>query len=178
MREVGEVAGQVARWLGIFSSGLIVGMDAERALERAERVLGRERLVELRAWFAQQSPEALEVAKAAVVEACISIVLADARVADSERELLEQIVFLSELGDATRETLVARIESPPALESIVSRIEHPALRELALVMAWQLALADGKADPSEYGAYGVLADRMGIAPARAQELRALFRDER
>lgn len=172
-----EVADQVARWLGIFSTGMLLGSEAEQALERSMAVLGKDRVVELRKWFEAQPPESLEAAKAAVVEACISIVLADGQVADAERELIGRIVLLSELEDATQQALMARIDAPPALESVVARIPHPSLRELVLVMAWQLALADGKADPTEHGAYGVLADRLGISPERASELRALFRDE-
>lgn len=172
-----EVADQVARWMGIFSTGLLVGAQAEQALERSIKVLGRDRVVELRAWFEQQTPEALDAAKAAVVEACISIVLADGQVADAERELLGRVVLLSELAEETQQALMARIDAAPALDSVVARLPHPSLRELVLVMAWQLALADGKADPSEHGAYGILADRLGISPERASALRALFRDE-
>ncbi len=40
------------------------------------------------------------------------------------------------------------------------------------MLAWQVALSDGKVHDEERGAYGILADKLGVTPARASELRA------
>ncbi len=171
------VADSVARWMGILSTGLLVGADAEAAAIRAQRVLGSEQLSELRRWFGALPPEGLRDAKCAVVEACIAIVHADGVVADPERELVERIIQLAELDDEAQAWLVGKIDTAPSLDTVAPRLTHPALRELVLVMAWQIATADGQVEQAEHGAYGVLADRLGVSPTRASVLRTVLRDE-
>jgi uncharacterized tellurite resistance protein B-like protein len=170
-----EVADSTARWLGILTTGLLVGREDEVSARRARDVLGGERLAELRRWFDEQTPEALRDVKIAVVEACISMVHADRVVDDSERELVERVARLSELDDATCDALVARIDTAPDLAQVAARVPSPALRELLLALAWQIATADGQVRSEEHGAYGVLADQLGVEPRRAYELRTLLR---
>lgn len=172
-----DVRDEVARWMGILSSGMLIGEEAERSALRARHVLGRERLLELRAWFDTQAPEAVVDAKVAIIEAVMSIAYADGSLEEGERELADRMIDLAELDEVTQAALKDRITTPPALDAVVPRIPHPSLRELVLVMAWQMATADGRVEQEEHGAYGVLADRLGIMPVRAQELRALFRGE-
>lgn len=172
-----DVRDEVARWMGILSSGMLIGEEAERSALRARRVLGGERLRELRAWFDAQPPAVIADAKVAIVEAVMSIACADSKLDERERELAERIIDLAELDEGVASPLRERISQPPELDAIVPRIPHPSLRELVLVMAWQMATVDGHVEQSEHGAYGVLADRLGITPVRAQELRALFRGE-
>lgn len=169
-----HIADQVARWLGIFSTGLLVGEDAERALGRAEQVLGEARMGELREWFASSPKATVADAKRAVIEAAIAVVHADRVVSDGERELLGRIVQLAELPPDTERELAALVDRPVPLEAVAPRITQPALRELVLVIAWQMAQADGAVDEAERGAYGELAKRLEIEPTRAKELRALF----
>lgn len=171
------VADSVARWMGILSTGLLVGSEAEAAAIRAQKVLGSEQLSELRRWFGALPPEGLRDAKCAVVEACIAIVQADGVVADQERELLERIVQLSDLDDASQEGLLRRIDEKPSLDSVAERLPHPGLRELVLVMAWQLVTSDGHVEAAEHTAHVTLADRLGVSAARASVLRTILRDE-
>lgn len=171
------VADSVARWMGILSTGLLVGSDAEAAAIRAQRVLGGPQLSELRQWFAGLSPEALRDAKVAVIEACISMVHADGVVADPERELVERIVQLADLDENAVEWLLGRIEKKPNLEAIVARLTHPALRELVLVMTWQIVTADGEVEQAEHQAHAELAEKLGVDSARASVLRTILRDE-
>jgi len=138
-------------------------------------VLGAQPLAELRRWFAALSEDALRDAKCAVIDACVSIVHADGGVNDQERELIERMIQLGELDPAAEEWLTGRIDAPASLDDIVPRLQHSGLRELVLVMAWQIALADGHAAQAEHGAYGVLADRLGVAPARASQLRSVLK---
>lgn len=170
-----QVADSVARWMGILSTGLLIGAEAEQAAVRAQRVLGVAPLAELRRWFAAQPENAVRDAKCAVIEACISVVHADGVVDDAERELIDRMIQFAELDPAAEEWLASKLEAPSSLDSVVPRLTHPGLRELVLVMAWQIALADGHAQQSEHGAYGVLADRLGVAPARASELRSILK---
>ncbi len=172
-----DVQDEVARWMGILSSGMLIGEEAERSALRARHVLGGERLLELRAWFDAQPPEIVVDAKVAIIEAVMSIAYADGSLEEGERDLCEHMILLAELDEATQAAVRQRIETPSALDAVVPRIPHPSLRELVLVMAWQMATADGRVEQSEHGAYGVLADRLGVTPVRAQELRALFRGE-
>ena len=172
-----DVADEVARWMGILSSGMLIGEEAERSALRAHHVLGRERLLELRAWFDAQPPEAVADAKVAIVEAIMSIALADGGLEARERALADHMIELAELDEVTQVALRDRISAPPTLDAVVPRIAHPSLRELVLVMAWQMAKVDGRVEQEEHGAYGVLADRLGVTPVRSHELRALFRGE-
>lgn len=171
------VADSVVHWMGILSTGLLVGSQQEAAAVRAQRVLGAAPLAELRRWFADQPAERLRDTKMAVVEACIAIVRADGTVAEAERELLERIVRFAELDEAAQEALLARIDAPAPLEDAARRLEHPALRELVLVMAWQLVTADGRVEASEHQAHAKLAERLGVSEARASVLRTMLRDE-
>ncbi len=169
-----QVANEVARWLGIFTTGTLVGADDERSLARAAEVLGEARVSELRAWFAETPPERVRDAKCAVVEAAIAVAHADKAVAETERELIGRIIQLAELDEASAEALLAGVADLRSLEDITPRITQPALRELALVIAWQMANADDAIDDAERGAYGELAKRLGVEPERAKALRALF----
>ncbi len=171
------VADSVARWMGILSTGLLVGSDAEAAAIRAQKVLGSQQLSELRRWFGALPPESLRDAKCAVIEACIAIVHADGVVADQERELVERTVQLADLDDAAVDHLVAKIDTKPDLDAIVARLTHPALRELVLVMTWQIVTADGSVEQTEHQAHTDLATKLEIDAARASVLRTILRDE-
>jgi uncharacterized membrane protein YebE (DUF533 family) len=169
-----QVADEVARWLGILSSGVLVGEDAERSVTRAAAVLGEARLGELRAWFESASPEVVRDNKCAVIEAAIAFAHADHRVQESERELVGRLVQLAELDAASAARLTGTLEARPDLAELAARIAHPALRELTLVIAWQVVNADASVDEQERGMYGELAKRLGVEPARAKELRAVL----
>jgi uncharacterized membrane protein YebE (DUF533 family) len=172
------VADSVAHWMGILSTGLLVGSEAEAAALRAQKVLGSQQLGELRRWFGALPPDSLRDAKSAVIEACIAIVHADGVVADAERELVERMVRLAELDDEAQAWLLRRIDERPVLDEVVPRLTHPALRELVLVMAWQIVTADGHVEQAEHSAYAQLAEKLGVSASRASVLRTILRDER
>jgi uncharacterized tellurite resistance protein B-like protein len=171
------VADSVARWMGILSSGLLVGSDAEAAAIRAQKVLGGPQLSELRRWFAALPPESVRDVKIAAIEACIAMVHADGVVAEAERELVERIVQLADLDEAAADWLARRIDLAPDLDAIVARLTHPALRELVLVMTWHIVTADGQVEHAEHQAHADLAAKLGIDAARASILRTILRDE-
>jgi tellurite resistance protein len=168
-----QTTDEIARWLGILDAGILVGHDAERAVERAAKVLGEARLGELRAWFQSSPPGAVRAAKIAVIEAAVAVAQADREVAEPERELVERIVQLAGLDDAAKIQVFATLEKRAGLEDLKARIAAPALAELTLALAWQMAAADDHVEESERGVYGELAKRLGIEPERAKALRTL-----
>jgi tellurite resistance protein len=169
-----QVADEVARWLGIFTTGTLMGEGDERSLERAAEVLGEARLGELREWFENTPPDRVRDAKCAVIEVAIAVAHADKEIADPERELVGRLVQLAELDEDSAKALNASLETRPVLEQVTARITHPSLRELALVIAWQVASADASIDEAERGLYGELSKRLSVEPERAKALRALF----
>lgn len=172
-----QVADEVARWLGVLTTGVLVGADAERSVERAVRVLGEERLGALRAWFQRTPAAEVADAKCAVIEAAIAFAHADQTLAETEREMVLRLVQLAALDERSAGKLTASLEDRPSLEAIAERISHPALRELTLVIAWQIASADDAIDDQERGLYGELAKRLGVEPDRAKALRNVLASE-
>ena len=164
-------ADTTTRWLGILWTGMLIGHDAELSAESAQRLVGEKALADLRQWFVAATPEAARDARVAAIEACIAIVHADRVVKDEEREFVGRVIQLSELDLATQEALRRGIDTAPSLDGVAARLGHPALAELLLVLAWQVALVDGKVHDEERGAYGILADKLGVTPTRASELR-------
>lgn len=162
------------RWLGILSSGLLVGADDEASAKLLQHAIGTHALVELRHWFASADPALTRQARIAMVEGCIAIVRADRTVGDLEREAVENIILRSELDDETQLSLRKHIDEDVSLDGIAARLGQPALAEALLVLAWQLARADGRVQDDEAGVYGVLADKLGVTPKRASELRTIL----
>lgn len=164
---------EIARWLGILSTGVLDGEDAERSVARAARVLGEARLAELRTWFAVTPKDLVREAKCAVIEAAIAVAQADRKIADAERELVARLVQLAVLDADAQARLAAALDAHLDLAAIATRITQPALAELALALAWQMANADESVDDAERGVYGELAKRLSIEPTRARALRTL-----
>src|SRR4051812_35476026 len=132
-----------ARWLGILSSGLLVGSEDEASAKILQKVIGAPRLTELRHWFANAEPAVTREARIAAVECCIAIVRADRSVGDAEREAVENIILHSELDEETQASLQKHIDSDVSLDGMGPRLAQPALAEALLVLAWQLARSDG-----------------------------------
>jgi uncharacterized membrane protein YebE (DUF533 family) len=169
-----QIADEVARWLGIFTTGTLVSADDERSLQRAAEVLGEPRVGELREWFEATDEAEVRAAKCAVIEAAIAFAHADREVDDAERDVVARLVQLAELDDDSAKKLLDSLATRPDLETLAQRITHPGLRELTLVIAWQVATADADIDEHERGMYGELAKRLGVEPDRAKTLRAMF----
>lgn len=163
-----------ARWLGILSTGLLVGSEDEAAAKILQKAIGGPALSDLREWFQKTAPSVTRDARIAVVEACIAIVRADRTVGDAEREAVERIIQLSELDEAEQQRLSKHIDTDVSLDGLAARMPKPALAEAMLVLAWQLAKADGRVQDDEAGLYGTLADKLGVTPTRASELRTIL----
>ncbi len=169
-----EALDSAARWLGILSTGMLVGAADEEAAKLLRSVLGGPALSGLRQWFHDADPSVAREARIAAVEACIAIVRADRTVGDTEREAVENIIMHSELDEETQASLRKHIDTDVSLDGIAARLSQPALAEALLVLAWQIAKADGRVQDVEAGVYGTLADKLGVTPTRASELRSLL----
>ena len=165
----------VERWLGVLATGILHDRADEDAVRAAARIVGEDALGSLREWFAAQTPGERQTAQCAVIDACVAMVHADRVVTDGERAQLRALIDSSSLDAEHAARMLRAIDlEPRRLEAVVERVGHPVLRELLLVLAWELANADGTYGEAERGTYGLLAARLGIAPERAQSLRTAF----
>jgi uncharacterized tellurite resistance protein B-like protein len=165
----------VERWLGVLATGVLRDRADEDAILAAARIVGEDALASLRQWFAEHTPVERQFTQCAVIEGCVAMVHADRVVTDAERDQLRALIDASQIDDAHAERMKKTIDqSPRPLDHVVAGLAHPVLRELLLVLAWELANVDGKLDEAERGTYGLLAARLGVAPERAQILRNAF----
>ncbi len=162
----------MSTWIGTLSRGGFLTSDLEEAgIAVAAFVVGEERLSELREWMSAQARDVVHREEEAAIEVCIWMAHADRHLAPEEREMLERIVLASQLGTTARDRLAVAIDHPPSLTAMEERLTHPVLRELMLALSWELALADGRIERSETDFYASLAERLGVTPERADELR-------
>ena len=165
----------VERWLGVLATGVLRDRADEDAILAAARIVGEDALASLREWFAAHTPDERQVTQCAVIEGCIAMVHADRVVTDAERAQLRALIEASRIDEAHAERMKKAIDhSPRAMDHIVRSLTHPVLRELLLVLAWELANVDGKLDDAERGLYGLLAAQLSVTPERAQTLREAF----
>lgn len=159
-------------WLGVLATGVLLDDADEAALLAAARIVGEDTVASLREWFATRTPTQVEQAQCAVIEACIAMVHADRIVTEGERTQLRALIDSSRLDAEQMARMRKAIDHAPRdVASHVARLTHPALRELLLVLAWELANVDGALADPERGAYGVLAAQLGVDPERARVLR-------
>lgn len=167
----------MATWVGALArGGVFDDPDGEAAAGEAVAafVVGEPALNALRRWFEQASFEVATRERRAAVEACVLMARADRRISPEERELLEDIAAESGLPDEHVEALRAMIagDGPaPEVAGLEDRLTQPVLRELIVALAWELALADASIDPAETRFFDALAQRLGVSPARASELK-------
>ncbi len=162
----------IATWLGTLARAGVVVSDHEAAGQAvAANVVGEESVARLREWLEAQTPETRSREQEAAIEGLIHMALADRELHPDEESLLFAIIENAALTQAAQKSLVRRIAAPGALEGIAERLTHPVLRELLLAMGWEMALADGRIDPSERTLYDEMAILLEIRPARANELR-------
>ena len=159
-------------WLGVLATGVLLDDADEHAVLEAERILGEETLASLRGWFTGRTPAERQETQCAVIEACIAMVHADRIVTEGERTQVRALIDSSRLDAEHRAQMHDAIRRAPRdFAAHVGRLGHPALRELLLVLAWELAKADGVLDETERATYGVLAAELEVSPERARVLR-------
>jgi len=107
-----DVADSAARWLGMLGSAVLIGEEAVRSARRAQQVLGREAVGDLRKWFDTLDPPSSLDAKCAVIELCVAMIHADRKITEAERALFDQIVERAELDTESADALRARLLAP------------------------------------------------------------------
>ena len=167
----------MATWVGaLCRGGVLLGSDEEAGAHLALEVLGEDRLVQLREWFASQTRDVLERERRGAIHACIWMVHADREIATEEIELLEEIIERSDLPPKIQEELVAAIDEPLGPEDISEELTQPGLRELMLALSWELALADNRLVESEQTAHEELAEAFEVDEERAAAIRTSIMD--
>ncbi len=159
-------------WVGALSSGGVLRDDREAAgLSVAAYVVGESRLAELRRWMVTQPRALVEREQRAAIELCIWMAQADRHLDPEEVHLLRALIGASHLDPDAQDALVDAVHEPPAVEGVETRLTHPVLRELMVALMWELAEADGRLDPREEALFAQMCERLGVGPARAEELR-------
>lgn len=158
--------------------GLLRGEREEEGVVLATRIVGEERLSELRDWLEALPPEQLDALRGAAVELCIWMAVADRVIDPAERDLLADIVRASGLGADEEERLVRLLAAALGdvrklahVETLAERLDHPILRELMLAMTWHIARADGFVDALEDQSYERLAGVFGVDMITADRIR-------
>ncbi|MEZ4443180.1 MAG: tellurite resistance TerB family protein [Polyangiaceae bacterium] len=115
----------------------------------------------------------------ALVETMYLVAYADGDYGREEREHFERCVQRLTEGrlaghafDHVVERLVERLAQEglaPCLDSLEQRLDHPELRQIALVLAADMAAADGVVDASERRVIHALARALGLSAEAAEE---------
>lgn len=161
----------MATWLGALRKSGVLDEGEAAGEAVASYVLGPERLDALRAWFSGAAASDADRERRAAVEACVLMAHADREVQAEERALLLEIVQHSGLPETEREALLSLLDEPGPVDGLAERLTQPILRELILALAWELALADERVDPSERVFFDKLAWELKIPAGRAEAIR-------
>jgi uncharacterized tellurite resistance protein B-like protein len=155
-------------WIAVLSGGGVLHGEREaEGVVLASRIVGEERLSQLRAWLEVQTEEDVEDIRSA--ELCMWMAVADRVIDPRERELLADIVRSSGLSSPEEARLLALLPAAlsdvrrlPHVETLAERMDHPVLRELMLALVWHVARADGFVDALEGTSYERLAAIFGV----------------
>jgi uncharacterized tellurite resistance protein B-like protein len=101
------------------------------------------------------------------------MMLADGRIADEEREMLEALLAEAELDDAASDLVRGWSTTAPVDDEVAALAVglDPDARRQALSLAWVVALSDGDIDPEEEATYKALAVSLAVAES-CDELRS------
>ena len=137
----------------------------------AAKAVGIEELKTLRDWMRTADPKEVVRERCGAIEACIAMAHADREISADERLFLSRLVGHSLLNEDTQDDLVSAVHEPPSLQHIEEKITRPALRELIIALAWELANAYGVLDKRENDFHIGLAKRLSVTSDRATEIR-------
>ncbi len=172
----------VTTWIAVLSdSGLLHGERQAQGVAAAARIVGEERLAELRGWLSTQHPAFIERQRSAAIELCIWMSVVDRVLDPREREMLKEIILSTQLKSEESERLLALLTTALGdvrriahVETLAEVLDHPTLRELMLAMTWSVAMIDGFVDDLEVANYHRLAAIFGVEPAAAQRIQELL----
>ena len=157
-------------WIAVLSGGGVLHGEREaEGVVLASRIVGEERLSQLRAWLEVQTEEDVADIRSAAIELCMWMAVADRVIDPRERELLADIVRSSGLTSIEETRLLTLLPAAlsdvrrlPHVETLAERMDHPVLRELMLALVWHVARADGFVDALEGTSYERLAAIFGV----------------
>ena len=161
----------IERWLGLLGSGLVQDWQDEEAIDAAIRIVGEQPLSELREWIAHQSHETIQDLDATAIEVCIWMARTDDVITEDERAHVDSLIAASRLDPATDERVRGAWTRRPNLLGLATKLPHPVLRELLLVLAWQTAFADGQLSRAEQSGELLLSTLLAVPEDRAYALR-------
>lgn len=165
----------LSTWVGALSrGGLLWSNREEEGVVAAANVVGNARLEELSHWFGTRSQAQLEGERVAAIKLCIWLARSDRDLADTERDLIADIIAHSDLGATAREQLLELLAKDAEVDRVaaVRELTHPVLQELILAMAWQIARADGKVEQAERTSFAQLAADFGLSDEVAARVRS------
>lgn len=171
---MGEATRIIMRWFGDLGRADGAASTDAGDLGVVTRAIGAERLEGLEQWLRAQPAEVRAREQEAAIQTCIYVAHADRELHETERRLIYSAIEAADLDDATKERLRTEVETPPQLSNLTGRLTQPVLRELALLLAWDLALADGRITSEERVGYFDLTRALGVDPGRARTFRELL----
>ncbi len=176
-------ADAIDTWVAVLSGGGLLHGEREAAgVALASRIVGEERLRDLRVWLEARTATDLAELRTAAIMLCMWMAVADRVIDPAERELLGDIVRTSGLSPADEQHALAVLQDAlgdvrrlPHVETLAEELDHPVLRELMLALAWYVAKADGFVDALEHSSYARLAAIFGIEPDVATAITHVLR---
>lgn len=176
----------IATWIGALTGGgVLFSEDEERGVRAAILLVGEARLAELRTWFQHQDGQRRQEIRYAALTLAMLVLVADRALPIEEQELFDRLLDAAQLPERdrarARELLGHATRDPrklPHPETIAEALDHDALRELMLGMAWHVALIDGRIELGEDALYVRLARLFGVddeVAARIREIVAAYR---
>lgn len=162
----------IAAWLGAMTGEAPQSLHADAGVVLARYVLGSDEVAALRGWFGEQPDAERAAVREALLETCIHMAHADRDLHPAERELIERAIEEAQLGPGAEARLRGHLTTGGVLpQDLATRLAHPTLREMALALAWELALADDRVRPEELTAHASLVTALGVTAERAAYLR-------
>ena len=159
-------------WLSSLALGGVISRSfGDEETGMAAMAVGVDTLKTLRDWMRHASREEVIRERRGAIESCISMAHADREISADERLFLSRLVGHSLLDEDTQDELVGAVHDPPSLQGIEDKLTRPALRELIIALAWELANADGVLDQRESDFHIGLAKRLEVSPERAAKIR-------
>lgn len=171
----------IATWIGALTGGgVLFSEQEERGVRAAILLVGEDRLADLRDWFQHSDAPRRQEVRHAALSLAMLVLVADRALPLAEQELFEQLLDAAQLPERerlhARELLGLATQDPrrlPHPETIAEALDHDALRELMLGMAWHVALIDGRVELGEDALYVRLSRLFGIEDARAERIREI-----
>lgn len=159
-------------WVGAALQGTPWNEAQLESLPWADALLGAGAMESIHGDFAGKPPDQAERERVGAILACIWVAQADRVITEEERAALAAVVESAGVAPWRRTELLDAIETPVALEGILTELTHPRLRELVLALGWHIAASDHDIADEERAALATLARALEISAERVTAIRA------